>query len=94
MAPVWFITACTSGFGRHIALEALQRGHKVIATARDASRLSDLKDAGAITLSLDVTWPLPKIQAVAKEAHEKHGPVTHLVNSAGYLLEGAVEEIT
>ncbi|KAF2203501.1 NAD(P)-binding protein [Delitschia confertaspora ATCC 74209] len=93
-SPVWFITACTSGFGKHIALEALSRGHKVIATSRDSSRLSDLAAAGAETMSLDVTWPLERIQKVAKEAIEKYGKVTHLVNSAGYLLEGAVEEIS
>jgi len=90
--PVWFITASRSGFGKYTALEALKRGHKVIASARDASRLTELKEAGAITVSLDVTWPQEKLNEVAKEVNEKHGPVTHLMNCAGYLLEGAVEE--
>lgn len=90
--PVWFITAASSGFGKYMALEALSRGHKVIASARSTSRIADLKEAGADTLALDVTWPLPQIQQVAKEASEKYGYINHLVNAAGYILVGAVEE--
>ena len=61
--PVWFITAASSGFGKYIALEALSRGHKVIASARSTSRIADLKEKGADTVDLDVTWPLEKIDA-------------------------------
>lgn len=90
--PVWFITAASSGFGKHIALEALSRGHRVIASARSTSRISDLASAGATTLALDVTAPLADIQSVAKNAASVHGSITHLVNAAGYILVGAVEE--
>ncbi|KAF2028181.1 NAD(P)-binding protein [Setomelanomma holmii] len=90
--PVWFITAASSGFGKYIALEALSRGHKVIASARSSSRIEDLKEKGAETVALDVTSPLPEIEQVAKEANEKYGYISHLVNVAGYILVGAVEE--
>ncbi|PSN73838.1 NAD(P)-binding protein [Corynespora cassiicola Philippines] len=90
--PVWFITAASSGFGKYMALEALSRGHKVIATARSESRIADLKSAGADTIALDVTWPLPEIEKVAAKANAKYGYITHLVNAAGYILVGAVEE--
>ncbi|KAM5343447.1 hypothetical protein ACJ41O_011984 [Fusarium nematophilum] len=90
--PVWFITAASSGFGREIALLALKRGHIVIATARNASRIQDLADAGAHTLSFDVTAPLADIEAVAKDVFAKHGRVDYLINAAGFILEGAVEE--
>jgi NADP-dependent 3-hydroxy acid dehydrogenase YdfG len=90
--PVWFITAASSGFGKYIAFEALNRGHKVIASARSVSRIADLKEAGADVIALDVTSPLPEIEKVAKEANAKYGYITHLVNAAGYILEGAVEE--
>lgn len=90
--PVWFITAASSGFGHHIALEALSRGHRVIASARSTSRIADLASAGASTVALDVTSPLPQIQSVAKHAASIHGSITHLVNAAGYILVGAVEE--
>jgi NAD(P)-dependent dehydrogenase (short-subunit alcohol dehydrogenase family) len=91
--PVWLITGSSSGFGKYIALEALKRGHNVIATGRDVSRLSELKAAGAFTMSLDVTAPLPELRNIAIEAHPQYGRITHLVNAAGYVLEGAVEEI-
>ncbi|KAF1847602.1 uncharacterized protein K460DRAFT_402939 [Cucurbitaria berberidis CBS 394.84] len=52
MSECKFITAASSGFGKYIALEALFRGHKVIASARNTSRIADLKEAGAETL----TW--------------------------------------
>jgi short-subunit dehydrogenase len=41
---------------------------------------------------LDVTWPLPEIEKVAQQANEKYGYINHLVNAAGYILVGAVEE--
>ncbi|CAI6337638.1 unnamed protein product [Periconia digitata] len=90
--PVWFITAASSGFGKYMAIEALARGHKVIATARSTSRIADLKEKGADTVALDVTWPLEKIEAVTKDVWERYGAINHLVNAAGYILIGAVEE--
>jgi short-subunit dehydrogenase len=75
-----------------MALEALSRGHTVIASARSLSRLSHVKDAGADIVVLDVTSPLSEIEKVAKKANDKYGYITHLVNVAGYVLVGAVEE--
>ncbi|KAH7122134.1 hypothetical protein B0J13DRAFT_567004 [Dactylonectria estremocensis] len=92
--PVWFITAASSGFGHDIALIALQRGHKVVATARDPARIRDLADAGADTRAFDVTAPLADIEALAAAVFAEHGRVDYLVNAAGYILTGAVEEAT
>ncbi|EXK26227.1 hypothetical protein FOMG_17197 [Fusarium oxysporum f. sp. melonis 26406] len=92
--PVWFITAASSGFGKEIALSALKRGHKVIATARNPSKLKDLESAGADTLAFDVTAPSADIEAIARFVYTKYGRVDYLVNAAGYILEGAVEETT
>jgi NADP-dependent 3-hydroxy acid dehydrogenase YdfG len=92
VVPVWLITGSTSGFGQAIARTALSRGHKVIATARDASKLKALKESGAETLSMDVTADLETLRKIAEDANGKFGRVTHLVNAAGYILEGAVEE--
>lgn len=90
--PVWFITAASSGFGKYMALEALSRGHKVIASARSTSRITDLKEKGAVTVTLDVTAPQAEIEKIAKAANEQYGYINHLVNAAGYILVGAVEE--
>jgi len=90
--PVWFITAAASGFGKAMALEALSRGHRVIVSGRYKSRLAEIETAGADVMVLDVCSPLTEIGRVAKEANEKYGYITHLVNVAGYVLVGAVEE--
>lgn len=90
--PVWFITAASSGFGKGIALEALHRGYTVVATARNSSKLADLKSKGALTADLDVTDDLEKINSIVAAAHAQVGRFDVLVNAAGYILEGAIEE--
>ncbi|KAH6651142.1 hypothetical protein F5144DRAFT_75796 [Chaetomium tenue] len=90
--PVFLITGASSGFGEAIAYDALARGHHVIATARSTTKLSALKSAGATVLALDVTSDEATLAAIFREAHAVHGRITHVVNSAGYVLEGAVEE--
>lgn len=89
---VWLISGCSSGFGDQIARQALARGDKVVATARNASKLDELKKLGALTLSLDITSPDDVIQKVAKEAIDTYGKIDYLINNAGYILEAAVEE--
>ncbi len=42
MSKVWFITGTSSGFGRSIAEEAIARGDRVVATARDPKTLDAL----------------------------------------------------
>ncbi|KAI0041215.1 short chain dehydrogenase [Auriscalpium vulgare] len=93
---VWLITGCSSGIGRDLTLEALKRGDKVIATtrARSLGQLADLKGAGADVLELDVTAPLADLHTVAQAAIALHGHVDVLVNNAGYIAVGALEENT
>jgi NAD(P)-dependent dehydrogenase (short-subunit alcohol dehydrogenase family) len=91
---VWFITGTSSGFGREFALQALDRGDKVIATARTISRLQDLKHAGADILTLDVTTSPGDIKKVAEEAFNLYGRIDYLINNAGYALIGGIEETT
>lgn len=90
--PVFFITGTSSGFGSEIAKQALSAGHKVIATSRDASKLGELKAAGAHTISLDINASDAEIQKVVKEAAGVYGTIDVLINNAGYIWEGAVEE--
>ncbi|KAI5814559.1 3-oxoacyl-reductase [Pyronema omphalodes] len=89
---VWLITACSSGFGREMTLAALARGDKVIATARDPKKLSELAERGATTMALDVTSSDEVLKGVIAEAVNVYGRIDVLVNNAGYILQGAVEE--
>ena len=54
----WLITGCSTGLGRALAEAVLDRGDKVVVTARDAAGVQDLADAHpdtALALALDVT---------------------------------------
>jgi NAD(P)-dependent dehydrogenase (short-subunit alcohol dehydrogenase family) len=92
----WFITGCSSGFGRRLALAAALRGDQVIATARDVATIEEMARPFAdrmITLPLDVTNPATAKEAVVMAAHA-FGGFDVLVNNAGYGLYGAIEEGT
>ena len=54
----WFITGASRGFGHAVAAEALRRGDRVVATARNTDTLTDLAELGGerlLALPLDVT---------------------------------------
>jgi NAD(P)-dependent dehydrogenase (short-subunit alcohol dehydrogenase family) len=92
--PVWFITGCSTGFGRELAKLVLERGWRAAVTARDKSRLADLvQDHGerALALELDVTDNAGIAQAV-KAAEAQFGHIDVLVNNAGYGYQASVEE--
>ncbi|KAK0489945.1 hypothetical protein EDD18DRAFT_560797 [Armillaria luteobubalina] len=93
---VWLITGTSSGLGRELVIAALERGEKVIATARGGSlsRLEDLKTLGADVLELDVTDSLDELCVIAKRAIDVHSRIDVLVNNAGYALLQSVEEAT
>lgn len=89
---VWVITGASSGFGEGIAYAALANGGTVIATARRAAKLENLRKAGAKTLDVDVTSDFETLKSIASKVAEEYGQITHLINTAGYVLEAAVEE--
>ncbi|KAH6915606.1 short chain dehydrogenase [Coprinopsis sp. MPI-PUGE-AT-0042] len=93
---VWLITGTTAGLGRLLALAALERGDKVIATgrARSFSKLEDLKAKGAAVIELDVNASLDDLHGIAKKAIAIYGRVDVLVNNAGYIAVGVLEEVT
>ncbi|KAI0058374.1 NAD(P)-binding protein [Artomyces pyxidatus] len=93
---VWLITGCATGIGRELTLEALGREDKVIATARARSiaKLDDLKQRGAEVLELDVPAAPEVLNDVAKQAIAFYGRVDVVINNAGYMMVGAIEEST
>lgn len=92
-APVWLITAASSGLGKLLALEVLKRGDKVIATSRNVGSLEPLKLAGATVMELDVTSPFETIKDFAAEAERVYGRIDVLVNGTGYPAAGPLEEL-
>ena len=91
---VWFITGASRGFGRAIVVEALSRGDRVVATARNPGDITRAfgEREGLLPVALDVTDPAQATSAVAT-AVEAFGSVDVLVNNAGRGLLGAVEEV-
>jgi len=92
--PVWFITGCSTGFGRELARLVLERGWRAVVTARDADRVADLvtgHEDRALALALDVT-DAGQIAATVKAATDTFGRIDVLVNNAGYGYQSSVEE--
>ncbi|WP_338873582.1 SDR family NAD(P)-dependent oxidoreductase [Spirosoma sp. SC4-14] len=91
---VWFITGASRGFGRIWANAALERGDKVVATARKRASLDELAEKfgeNVLTLELDVTNP-DQVKTVVEQAHTHFGRLDIVLNNAGYSLVGTIEE--
>jgi len=89
---VWFITGCSTGFGRELATQLLAQGSRVAVTARDPNDLKEFEGkTNAQVLKLDVTDPAQVSTAVAS-AEASFGPIDVLVNNAGIGYFAAVEE--
>ncbi|MBY9062401.1 SDR family NAD(P)-dependent oxidoreductase [Sphingomonas yunnanensis] len=92
--PVWFITGCSTGFGRELARLVLERGWRAIVTARDSGRVADLVEQfgdRALALSLDVV-DQAQIDAAVTAATERFGRIDVLINNAGYGYQSSIEE--
>ena len=95
MSKTIFITGASRGFGKLWAGALLQRGDKVIATARNTEALADLADKygdNILPLQLDVNDRNADFAAIAK-AKAHFGSIDVLINNAGYGLFGTIEEM-
>jgi NADP-dependent 3-hydroxy acid dehydrogenase YdfG len=92
--PVWFITGCSTGFGRELVTLLLRQNYRVVATARDVTKIAGLVEGyedDALALPLDVT-DADAITHAVRRTEEKFGHIDVLVNNAGYGYFGAIEE--
>ncbi|WP_414552401.1 oxidoreductase [Stenotrophomonas forensis] len=90
------ITGVSSGFGRALAQQALQAGHRVVGTVRnDEARVAfeALAPGRAFGRLLDVT-DADAIDALVADVEANVGSIDVLVNNAGYGHEGILEEST
>jgi short-subunit dehydrogenase len=94
MAQTWFITGCSTGFGRALAQHLIELSYNVVVTARNPAQVADLAAAApdrTLVLSLDVTKADDIAQAAAA-AEARFGAIDVLVNNAGVGYFGAFEE--
>jgi NAD(P)-dependent dehydrogenase (short-subunit alcohol dehydrogenase family) len=94
MSKVWFITGCSTGFGRELAKHVLESGHKAVVASRKTKDVEDIVadyPDTAIAVNLDVTKP-DEIQSSVEESTKKFGQIDVLVNNAGIGYFGAIEE--
>ena len=93
-SKIWFITGCSTGFGRELAEQVLARGERAVLTARKPGQLQDIAakyPETSLALSLDVTDEQAIRQAV-EDARAHFGRIDVLVNNAGYGYFSAIEE--
>lgn len=91
----WLITGVSSGFGRALTTQLLQRGDRVIGTVRNLDKIADLAEEYPDSFRaeiLDVTDTDAVRMTV--DAAFAAGRVDVIVSNAGYGLFGAAEELT
>jgi NAD(P)-dependent dehydrogenase (short-subunit alcohol dehydrogenase family) len=93
------ITGGSRGLGLLVARELAREGARVAITARDASTLArareDLAGHGAPVLAIpcDVT-DRESVERLVRETTQRLGPIDAVVNNAGTITVGPVEEMT
>lgn len=92
---VWFITGAGRGMGIDIAHAALEAGHSVVATGRDAQKVLDAigEHESLLTVALDIT-DQSAADAAAAAAVERFGRIDVLVNNAGNFYAGYFENVS
>ncbi len=96
---VVLITGASSGIGMATALYMAERGYRVVGTSRAKERLVGLeaeaahRDLPVAGVELDINDETSLADALAAIA-EEHGPVSVLVNNAGYGLFGPVQTLS
>lgn len=92
----WLVTGASRGLGLALVTQLLERGENVVATSRDATRvtaaLTDVDTARLQAVTVDLADEAQVSRAVA-DAVDRFGGLDVVVNNAGYGYLAAVEEV-
>lgn len=94
MQKTILITGCSSGIGLCAAQTLQQRGYRVFATARKESDVQQLITLGLESLLLDLNDSQSIRATVDELLNRTQGKLDALFNNAGYVVPGAVEDLT
>jgi NAD(P)-dependent dehydrogenase (short-subunit alcohol dehydrogenase family) len=92
----WFITGVSSGFGRQLTDQLLERGDRVVGTVRDTGKVAELLERYPTAFHaevLDVT-DTAAIREVVERSFAWLGRIDVIISNAGYGLFGAAEELS
>ncbi|WP_046245857.1 oxidoreductase [Hymenobacter terrenus] len=95
-SKTWFITGASQGLGLILANQLLAAGHRVAATSRHLTGLTQAIPADAATflpLQVDLTDEASVAQAV-QATISTFGRIDVVVNNAGYGQFGSIEELS
>ncbi|PYS47745.1 MAG: hypothetical protein DMF68_15145 [Acidobacteria bacterium] len=93
---VAIVTGATSGIGHATALRFAEAGAAVVAVGRNAQKLKEVvkeiegKGGEALTIRADVTVQ-PIARRVVAQALDRFGGIDVLVNAAGHIANGTIE---
>ncbi len=92
---VWFVTGTNKGLGAATAKEALYRGYKIVATARNPESAAETlgHSPNLLIARLDITND-EQVASAVEAALDRFGRIDVLVNNAGYALLGFFEEMS
>jgi NAD(P)-dependent dehydrogenase (short-subunit alcohol dehydrogenase family) len=88
------ISGCSTGIGYSTAIELRQRGHNVIATARNPADVSRLIDEGFTSVQLDLADSESIRHAVSRIIELTDGKIDALFNNGAFGQPGAVEDLS
>lgn len=89
-SKVTLITGCSSGVGRKLCMLLAEKGYRVVATARDISKIDDIP--ADMKLEMDVSDE-ESIENAIEKIIRQYGKIDILINNAGYSVRSAIEEI-
>lgn len=96
---VAIVTGATSGIGRAVALRFAEAGARIAIVGRNAQALKEvmgeiqLNGGEALTIRADVTVQ-PIARRIVTDVVEQFGGIDVLVNAAGHIVSGTIEETT
>ena len=81
----WLITGVSSGFGKEIAGQVLEKGDIVIGTVRNVIKVQELIESYPDTLDYDILdlTDVVNIRKAVDAAFKKHGQIDVVISNAG-----------